>query len=174
MAQTIHIVLLETTESLQLILGQIPSYKKARIKMLLRIATGLSSSKSLSAKLGVSANTIAIWKRSYHQSGLSGLLADDRGGDYRSGIDTATKQKIKAKLADPKDSLTSYKQAQQWISEELNIDKQYHAVYQYLRRNFDTKLKVGRKSHVKKDESAVAVFKNAPKDSDIYKKQQFQ
>ena len=29
---------------------------------------------------------------------------------------------------------------------------------------------MGRKSHVKKDESAVAVLKNAPKRSEIYKK----
>lgn len=46
-----------------------------------------------------------------------------------------------------------------WMKTELGIDKEYHAINKYLKRNFGTKLKVGRKSHVKKDDAAIAVFK---------------
>jgi transposase len=134
---------------------------RPRIKMLQWILKSVHSIDDLSSKVGVSRNSIARWKRTYNQLGLSGLLADERGGDFRSGIDSDTKQKIELKLSDPHNAFTSYKQAQQWLRTDLNIDKQYHAINKYLKRNFGTKLKVGRKSHVKKDESAVAVFKNA-------------
>jgi hypothetical protein len=35
----------------------------------------------------------------------------------------------------------------------------YKTLYSYVRLNFDTKIKVARKSHVKKDEQAVEDFK---------------
>lgn len=159
MAFAIKLVVKEDNATLKSLYKKASPHLRPRIKMLLWLQQSVYSIDDLSDKVGVSRNSVAVWKRTYQQSGLSGLLTDKRGGDYRSGIDATTKQKIKAKLAEPKDALTSYKQAQQWISEELNIDKEYHAVYQYLKRNFGTKLKVGRKSHVKKDDAAVAVFK---------------
>ncbi|MBK8444601.1 MAG: winged helix-turn-helix domain-containing protein [Sphingobacteriales bacterium] len=55
--------------------------------------------------------------------------------------------------------MRSYKEAQQWLKSELGIEKQYNTVRMYLKRNFGTKLKVGRKSHIKKDEAAVDTFK---------------
>ena len=88
-------------------------------------------------------------------------MAFNAGGDYRSGFSDAEKEKIAQKLAEPKQAFTSYKQAQDWINETFGVDKQYHAVNKFLKRNFGVKLKVGRKSHIKKDEEAVAFFKNA-------------
>jgi transposase len=46
-----------------------------------------------------------------------------------------------------------------WINEKFNLDMNYQAVNKYLKRHFGTKLKVGRKSHVNKDENAAALFK---------------
>ena len=143
---------------------------RCRIKMLLLIHSGVHNNTSLAHKAGSGVRSIVRWKQIYLLGGYEALIADNRGGDRKSNIDSATKQRIKEKLSEAQCAFTSYKQAQEWISEELQIDKQYHAVYQYLRRNFGTKLKVGRKSHIKKDESAVAVFKNATKDPRIYKK----
>ncbi|MBK8442993.1 MAG: hypothetical protein IPL35_06080 [Sphingobacteriales bacterium] len=42
--------------------------------------------------------------------------------------------------------MRSYKEAQQWLKSELGIEKQYNTVRMYLKRNFGTKLKVGRKA----------------------------
>ncbi len=159
MAKAVIISVKETSEELKKLKNNSPIHLQARLKMLILIAGGLTSSVELAAKTGVSRNSIASWKVDYREGGIEQLISDHRGGDYLSGITDEQKKKIEMKLSDPKDAFTSFGQAQDWLKQELGIEKQYHAVNKYLKRNFGAKLKVGRKSHVKKDEAAVAVFK---------------
>lgn len=160
MANAKIIVVKETSSELNVLIKKTSAHLRPRIKMLQWILKGVHAIDALCSKVGVSRNSIALWKRTYSSSGISGLLNDNRGGDYRSGLSVADKEKIKEKLSEPKEAFRSYKEAQEWINTTLNTDKKYHAVNKYLKRNFGTKLKVGRKSHVKKDEEAVAFFKN--------------
>jgi transposase len=127
--------------------------------MLTLIANGMTTVSTLCAKIGVTPPTLRDWKTRYRHGGLEALLREKRGGDKRSGISTEQKQLIAQKLSDPQDAFRSYGQAQAWLKTALGIDKEYHAVNKYLKHNFGTKLKVGRKSHVKKDQAAIAVFK---------------
>jgi hypothetical protein len=48
--------------------------------------------------------------------------------------------------------------AQMSLKEEHGIDKNYRAVNKYLKSHFGAACKMGRKSHLKKDEADVAVF----------------
>jgi hypothetical protein len=41
----------------------------------------------------------------------------------------------------------------------LNLEVEYSTLVKYAFRHFGTKIKVARKSHVKKDEDSVATFK---------------
>ena len=168
MAKAVVISVKENLEELKKLQRKAPIHLHARLKMLILIVGGCTSSKDLSAKTGVNRNTIATWKVSYNEGGLSQLTSDQRGGDYQSGITDEQRKKIEQKLHDPKNAFTSFGQAQICLKDELGIDKQYHAINKYLKRNFGAKLKVGRKSHVKKDESAVAVFKNATRADKTY------
>lgn len=164
MAKAIIITVKETPEELKRLKDKSPIHLHARLKMLILIAGGLTGSVDLSARTGVSRNSIASWKVNYNEGGIEQLVSDHRGGDYLSGITDDQKKKIEEKLSDPKDAFTSFGQAQDWLKNELGISKQYHAINKYLKRNFGAKLKVGRKSHVKKDEAAVAVFKKPTRD----------
>ena len=159
MATRLIITVKETEEELKALLRRASLHQRPRIKMLLNIAKGQSTSSALAAATGANTDSIANWKKKYSSGGLDAVLSDARGGDFRSGFSEDQKQKIQQKVSSPTDALTSYKQAQTWFKEELEVEKNYHAVNKYLKRNFGTKLKVGRKSHVKKDEAAIAVFK---------------
>jgi len=159
MAKGITLVVKESVEDVKSAYGKAPVHLRPRYKMLLLILNGCTGTNDLAAKTGVSRNTISIWKQRYSSGGLDQLKSDERGGDFKSDISAADKKKIEEKISNPKDAFTSFGQAQAWLKEELGIDKQYHAVNKYLKRNFGAKLKVGRKSHIKKDEAAVAVFK---------------
>jgi transposase len=132
---------------------------RPRIKMLICLAKGIAATDQLATKTGVSGNTIRLWKHKYAKGGIEELLREGRGGDRRSGLSAEQKEAIAQKVSSPADALRSYKEAQTWLSDKLGIEKNYHALNKYLKRNFNTKLKVGRKSHVKKDEAAMAVFK---------------
>jgi transposase len=165
MAKSLVITVKESIEDLKSLYSKAPVHLRARYKMLFLIAGGCYSTNELAARTGVNRNSIAIWKRRYNCGGLAQLRSDERGGDFKSEISAVDKKKIEEKISDPKDAFTSFGQAQAWLKEELGIDKQYHAVNKYLKRNFGAKLKVGRKSHVKKDEAAVAVFKKPAREA---------
>lgn len=168
MAIRLIITVKESKEALKTLLGKASAHQRPRIKMLLKIANGETSSAALAAATGATPDSISNWKKKYQAGGIEALLSDARGGDFRSGLSAEQKEKIQQKLSSPTDALTSYKQAQAWLKEELEVEKNYHAVNKYLKRNFGTKLKVGRKSHVKKDEAAVAVFKKPGRGSKTY------
>lgn len=160
MPATFHIQVTESAEELKTQQGRVSAYLRPRIRMLSLIAAGTTAVGELRAKLGISSPTLKEWKSKYQQGGLQALLHEGRGGDKRSGISEAQKHKIEQKLSDPKNAFRSYGEAQAWFRETLGIEKEYHALNKYLKRNWGTKLKVGRKSHVKKDAEAVAFFKN--------------
>src|SRR4051812_27321875 len=150
MPSSIFITVKEGTEVLKALHARSASAIKPRLKMLIAMSKGTTVVSELAAKTGVSAASICTWKNKYRSGGLQALISEGRGGDKRSGITVDQKQKIARKLSDPKGALLSYVQAQAWLQEELGIAKEYHALNKYLKRNFGTKLKVGRKSHVKK------------------------
>lgn len=139
--------------------GRVSVHLRPRVRMLSLIASGTTAVGALCAKLGVSAPALKEWKSKYRAGGIEALLTEGRGGDKRSGITAVQKQRIADNLSNPKDPFRSYGEAQAWLKTDMGIEKEYHALNKYLKRNFGTKLKVGRKSHVKKDEAAVAVFK---------------
>lgn len=159
MAKPIEISVTESVETLKKRLTNAPTHHRPRLKMLFLIAQGTHANPILAAKTGASLRSIIRWKQTYAAGGLQALLSDKRGGDRRSSFSEQDKEKLSQKLSDPKDAFTSFGQAQQWIKENLGVAMNYHAVNKYLKRNFGARLKVGRKSHVKKDAEAVAFFK---------------
>jgi transposase len=149
----------ETAEQLAKLLGSSSPSIKPRIKMLLAIAGGITSTNELAHKTKSNRDSIRNWKNTYRSQGLGGLLNEGRGGKRHGAIDEQQKAKLQKKLSDPKGGFTSYKQATEWINSTFGVDMNYHAVNMYLKRNFGTKLKVGRKTHINKDDSAAALFK---------------
>jgi len=55
--------------------------------------------------------------------------------------------------------LRGYVELPQWISEEFGKSVKYNTLLKYCSRNFGSKSKVSRKSHVKKDSVAVEELK---------------
>ena len=127
--------------------------------MLLAIVNGITSTQQLVLKTKANRNSIAIWKNVYSEQGIDGLLQEARGGRRPSAISAGQKLQLEQKLSDPKGGFTSYKQAMDWINQTFGLQMEYHAVNKYLKRNFGTKLKVGRKTHINKDQNATALFK---------------
>ena len=76
-------------------------------------------------------------------------------------ITTEIHNGISNRVNDPHNSFLGYWDAHQWIKREYNVEVKYHRVREYMIQHFGTKVKTVRKSHIKKDEQAVAFFKNA-------------
>ena len=127
--------------------------------MLLAILNGITSTQDLVLKTKSNRDSIPNWKNTYKSQGIKGLLVENRGGKNPGVIGPEVKLQLKAKQSNPKGGFTSYKQAMDWINATFGLEMEYHAVNKHLKRNFGAKLKVGRKTHVNKDENAEALFK---------------
>ena len=149
----------ESKEELTALLRKSTAATKPRIKMLLAILGGVTSTQDLVLKTKANRDSIRNWKNTYRDKGLEGLIGETRGRKRPGAIGPKEKLELQKKLSDPKGGFTSYKQAMEWINKTFGLKMEYHAVNKYLKRNFGTKLKVGRKTHINKDDNAAALFK---------------
>ena len=118
------------------------------------------SKRELSRITGINHNSIVKWRKLYNLSGIEPLLKHGRvGGFKKSVVSKEEHRKIEIKLNDPKNGIRGYTELLEWVNKELFKDMKYITLVKYTERHFGSKIKVARKSHVKKDEEAVATFK---------------
>ena len=68
-------------------------------------------------------------------------------------------EELQQQLGDPVHYFTSYKQIQQWLQQEHAITLSYEHVHRFVRYYLGAKLKVVRKSNLKKDAAYEEKFK---------------
>jgi transposase len=164
MSLSLIISVTESAHQLRALLKSSSPMMHPRIKMLLVLkkneARGISK-RALMEELGVCSQSIHNWRTAYRTGGLEKLLLNGRKGNSgKPSVITAQEKKlIEKKLNDPKNGLAGYIELQQWIEKEFKKEVKYNTILKYAMRNFGSKVKVARKSHVKKDEIAVATFK---------------
>lgn len=156
-------VISESTKELQkLYYNQKRVHLQKRVKALLRILNNDDNSRQdLSNYLGVHLRTLERWMNRYKEGGLDGLLNDSPRREGSKIITSEIHKGLSKRVNDPHKSFLGYWDAQQWVKSEYNVDINYHTLRKYLIQHFGTKVKSPRKSHIKKDEKAVAFFKNA-------------
>ena len=118
------------------------------------------SKRELSEQTGINHNTILKWRNIYNQQGISPFLTHGRKGGFKpSVISSSEHKKIETLLKNPKNNIRGYKELLEWVNKELSKDMLYITLVKYVERHFQTKIKVARKSHEKKDEVLVEAFK---------------
>lgn len=134
--------------------------KRSRIQMLVLIKEGKQQTKDgLAEALGVSNKSVHSWRSNYLKGGIELMLKDKRGGNKVAQITPSMSVRIEKRLSNPKEGFKSYVEAQQWINKHFGLKMEYQAVNKFLKRKFNTKLKVARKSHIDKNAADEAVFK---------------
>jgi len=153
MAKALSITVKETLKELKRLLKISPAHYSSKIRMLIEIKkSNVDLSKNeLADKIGVNHNSIQTWRTKYKKEGIKGLLKDGRIGFKPSIITPAAHKKIGLKLTSPEAAFTSYKQLHEWVEKHLVEGVNYNSLRHYVKRHFGAKLKVPRKSHVRKD-----------------------
>lgn len=90
------------------------------------------------------------------------LITLNSGGNYKGIISTSLHRALEAKVKDSENPLLGYWHAVDWVKENFNEEIKYQTLRSYLIRHFKTKKKHPRKSHYKKDQQALEVFKKTP------------
>jgi len=167
MAKALSITVKESLKDLRILLKKSAAHHSPKIRMLIEIKkSDMALSKhGLANKIGVNHNSIQTWRTKYKNEGINGLLKDGRIGFKPSIISPKAHEKIELKLNAPEAAFTSYKQLHQWVEKHLIEGVNYNSLRHYVKRHFGAKLKVPRKSHIRKDKEAVAAFKKTSNES---------
>lgn len=161
MPRQIAIAIAESEQTLASMLRNTTSPRmKSRLKALLLIKTKKCLYVKHVAKcVKYDKDTIHCWIRIYQNGGLAELLTMNSGGNGIKKISEPTHNALAEKLNDPSTTVTSYVELLNWVREHYQSDLKYGALRKYCRHHFKSKLKVARKSHIKKDPMAEEVFK---------------
>jgi transposase len=164
MSYALYISVKESLQEFRKMLKHSSEMMQPRLKMLIEMKKSgdqAISKRELMDRVGVCSQSIHNWRSAYKQGGVEALLKNGRQGTAgRSSVFTTEEHKqIEQKLRDPKNGLAGYVELQQWVAQEFKKEVKYNTLLKYCMKHFGSKVKVARKSHVKKDEEAVKAFK---------------
>lgn len=136
--------------------------KEKRVIALIRISKSKDKSRqALADHLGVNRKTLRLWIKEYHKGGIEAMLEIKPKRKESTIFTSEIHEALEKRVMDIHNSFKGYWDAQNWLKSEFGLDVKYQTVREHLIRHFDTKVKRPRRSHVKKDPEAVALFKNA-------------
>lgn len=161
MAYPKEVIVKESIKSLRKLLHTSKPLFQSRIRMLIVIKQSEHplSKNALSKLVQASASSIQIWRTLYLEGGLDNLLTHSTKASRPSMFSLEEHQVLEAKLHDPANGFQGYKELHQWVEQHIKSGIKPNSLMVYCRQKFGTKIKVGRKSHVKKDDEAVEAFK---------------
>ena len=117
------------------------------------------SKRQVAEQIGVNHNSIQAWRSAYIKGGIQELKSHSNIGYKPSKINKEQEKALKSKLSDPHNGIAGFKELLEWFNKSFNTEINYKTFHGFVVRKFDAKIKVARKSHVKKDTQSVEDFK---------------
>ena len=133
---------------------------KERLQVLYWLKQDQAPSISAIAKaVGKHRNTLQTWLSMYQEGGVAGMLAVKPTSGGARKIPQWAEAALAKRLEDSDHGFKSYGEVQQWLAETLDIEAEYHAVYQMTRYRLKAKLKVARPQNRKQNQEQREAFK---------------
>lgn len=143
----------------QLRQAETPSAKE-RLQVLYWLKQDKAPSISAIAKgIGKHRNTVQTWLSQYRAGGMAAMLELKKSPGGVRVIPQWAETALAKRLQEPNHGFSSYGKVQQWLSETLGIEAEYHAVYQMTRYRLKAKLKAARPQNCKQDSEQREAFK---------------
>lgn len=157
-----QIMIKEKLTELKALLKKASPLISPRLRVLIEIKknekTGISK-RDIAKLVGVDPNSVQTWRTLYAKGGLKALQQHNKKGFKPSVFTQEEHQAIEKKLKNPTNGLRGYTELLNWAEHEFKKQIKYNTLLKYSIKNFGSKIKVARKSHINKDEQAVGTFK---------------
>ena len=121
-------------------------------------ASGISK-RVVADEIGVNHNSVQTWRNLYVAGGIKMLMSHYNIGYKPSKINQEQEQALKEKLNDPHNSIVGFIELLDWFNKTFQSSINYKTFHGFVVRKFNAKIKVARKTHIKKDVKAVEAFK---------------
>lgn len=122
-----------------------------------------TSKRAVADEIGVNHNSVQAWRASYIKGGMNALMSHSNTGHKPSKISKGQEESLKTKLGDPSNGMVGFIELLDWFNTRFGTTINYKTFHGFVVRKFGAKIKVARKSHVRKDPMAVEAFKKTSK-----------
>ena len=162
MAKPLYIEVLEDNKTLKKLLKKAQPWARPRLVMLLKMQkagdAGITK-EALMRQVGICGQSVNNWRKAYREGGLSQLLSHKKTGFKPSVFLDEEKAKLGELVNNPQNGIVGYVELQRWVKEQFCKEVKYITLVKFMTHNFKTKIKIARKSHIKKDMEKVEDFK---------------
>ena len=117
------------------------------------------SKRLVSDEIGVSHNSVQTWRSLYIKGGIKMLMSHSNIGYKPSKINNDQEQALKKKLNNPNNGIVGFIELLDWFNTTFQTSINYKTFHGFVVRKFEAKIKVARKTHIKKDAKAIKAFK---------------
>ena len=117
------------------------------------------SKRVVADQIGVNHNSIQTWRNLYIKGGIESLMSHSNLGYKLSKITKTQEQALSEKLNNPHNGMVGFIELLDWFNETFQTSIKYKTFHGFVIRKFNAKIKVSRKTHIKKDAQAVEAFK---------------
>lgn len=114
---------------------------------------------AIAKAVGKHRNTLQTWLSLYRQGGIEAMLEIKQPTGGVRKIPQWAEEALAKRLQEADHGFASYGMVQQWLSETLGVEAEYHAVYQMTRYRLGAKLKVPRPEPIKQNHEQRDAFK---------------
>ena len=152
MAKALYIIVLESRKTIKSLLNSAKPWERPRLIMLLEMQkageVGITK-ELLMQRVGVCGQSINNWRKAYRDGGLTQLLSHKKSGFKPSVFSSQEKVELGNLVNNPKNGIVGYVELQRWVKEQFDKEVKYITLVKFMQHNFQTKIKVARKSHIK-------------------------
>jgi transposase len=136
------------------------NYKSSKkLDLLLLISENLYDTlEEIAGHLSISIATLHRWLYKYREVGIDQYLSPEIRDRDSKLITPKIHQALADRLHDPEKSFNGFKDAQDWLKQEFDLDIEYQWLWKYMTTKLEAKLKVPRKTNVNKNQEASADF----------------
>ncbi|MFK7982099.1 MAG: transposase [Saprospiraceae bacterium] len=120
--------------------------------------TGISK-REVAQLIGVNHNSIQSWRNLYISGGIELLIKHSKKGYKPSVITFEEEEALREQMFNPENGFVGYAELLAWFDEKFAKQTNYSTFKGFVYRKFNSKIKVARKVHVKKDQVKVEAFK---------------
>lgn len=117
------------------------------------------SKRLVAEEIGVNHNSVQHWRSLYIGGGVKSLTAHSNIGYKPSKINKTQEQALKVQLDNPLNGMVGFIELLDWFNKRFETSLNYKTFHGFVVRKYGAKIKVARKSHVKKDPEAIETFK---------------
>jgi len=123
------------------------------------------SKRLVAEEIGVNHNSVQTWRTLYIEGGIKLLMSHSKTGFKPSKITDEQELALKAQLNNPLNGMAGFIELLDWFNKSFKTELNYKTFHGFVVRKYKAKIKVARKSHIKKDVEAVAAFKKTSNSS---------